>query len=246
MVLPVVGGYRQPMAAGYRTDLAPRVEKLIEAQRGCAPRTFSRRSTCASLTRPRCSLTPGWPVPTPSWTPCSTSTPPTTTARHVPDQRPRSSSLRRAGHQGRRPWAAAGPGRHHRCGRRAARAGLEPACPGRDQRRSDPRRRAGRRCKQATPCRSSPRTWADGAGPTCTTAFATTTPARPAATSATPWWSTSPTAHHDPGIRAGAPRLLGGAGLGVWLMTELAPPGVDPLDPAAPLAFVFRRWWAPR
>jgi molybdopterin-guanine dinucleotide biosynthesis protein A len=33
VVLPVVGGYRQPMAAGYRTDLAPRVEKLIEAQR---------------------------------------------------------------------------------------------------------------------------------------------------------------------------------------------------------------------
>ena len=32
---------------------------------------------------------------------------------------------------------------------------------------------------------------------------------------------------------------LGGAGLGVWLMTELAPPGVDPLDAAAPLAFVF-------
>ena len=32
---------------------------------------------------------------------------------------------------------------------------------------------------------------------------------------------------------------LGGAGLGVWLMTELAPPGVDPLAPAAPLAFVF-------
>jgi molybdopterin-guanine dinucleotide biosynthesis protein A len=33
VVLPFVGGYRQPMAAGYRTDLAPRVEKLIEAQR---------------------------------------------------------------------------------------------------------------------------------------------------------------------------------------------------------------------
>src|SRR6476619_5473783 len=32
---------------------------------------------------------------------------------------------------------------------------------------------------------------------------------------------------------------LGGAGLGAWLMTELAPPGVDPLAPAAPLAFVF-------
>lgn len=33
VVLPNVGGYRQPMAAGYRTDLAPRVEKLIDAQR---------------------------------------------------------------------------------------------------------------------------------------------------------------------------------------------------------------------
>lgn len=34
-------------------------------------------------------------------------------------------------------------------------------------------------------------------------------------------------------------RYLGGAGLGTWLLTELGPPGVDPLDPAAPLAFVF-------
>jgi aldehyde:ferredoxin oxidoreductase len=32
---------------------------------------------------------------------------------------------------------------------------------------------------------------------------------------------------------------LGGAGLGAWLMNELAPPGVEPLDAAAPLAFVF-------
>ena len=32
---------------------------------------------------------------------------------------------------------------------------------------------------------------------------------------------------------------LGGAGLGVWLLTELGPPGVDPLAPQAPLAFVF-------
>jgi aldehyde:ferredoxin oxidoreductase len=32
---------------------------------------------------------------------------------------------------------------------------------------------------------------------------------------------------------------LGGAGLGVWLLTELSPAGVDPLDPAAALAFVF-------
>ena len=32
---------------------------------------------------------------------------------------------------------------------------------------------------------------------------------------------------------------LGGAGLGAWLMHRLAPPGVDPLAPAAPLAFVF-------
>jgi aldehyde:ferredoxin oxidoreductase len=32
---------------------------------------------------------------------------------------------------------------------------------------------------------------------------------------------------------------LGGAGLGAWLMHRLAPARVDPLDPAAPLAFVF-------
>jgi aldehyde:ferredoxin oxidoreductase len=32
---------------------------------------------------------------------------------------------------------------------------------------------------------------------------------------------------------------LGGAGLGTYLMRELAPPGVDPLAPEAPLAFVF-------
>jgi aldehyde:ferredoxin oxidoreductase len=32
---------------------------------------------------------------------------------------------------------------------------------------------------------------------------------------------------------------LGGAGLGTWLLTELAPPGVDPMAPPAPLAFVF-------
>jgi aldehyde:ferredoxin oxidoreductase len=32
---------------------------------------------------------------------------------------------------------------------------------------------------------------------------------------------------------------VGGAGLGAWLMHELAPPGVDPLAPEAPLAFCF-------
>jgi aldehyde:ferredoxin oxidoreductase len=32
---------------------------------------------------------------------------------------------------------------------------------------------------------------------------------------------------------------LGGAGLGAWLMHRLGPPGVDPLAPDAPLAFVF-------
>ncbi|MBA2637925.1 MAG: hypothetical protein H0U79_06870, partial [Solirubrobacterales bacterium] len=32
---------------------------------------------------------------------------------------------------------------------------------------------------------------------------------------------------------------LGGAGLGAWLMHRLAPEGVDPLAPEAPLAFVF-------
>src|SRR5499426_1273443 len=32
---------------------------------------------------------------------------------------------------------------------------------------------------------------------------------------------------------------IGGAGLGTWLMHRLAPPGAEPLAPAAPLAFVF-------
>ena len=32
---------------------------------------------------------------------------------------------------------------------------------------------------------------------------------------------------------------IGGAGLGAWLMHRLGSPGVDPLAPAAPLAFVF-------
>jgi aldehyde:ferredoxin oxidoreductase len=32
---------------------------------------------------------------------------------------------------------------------------------------------------------------------------------------------------------------IGGAGLGTWLMHALGPPGVDPLAPEAPLAFVF-------
>src|SRR3954453_1594077 len=32
---------------------------------------------------------------------------------------------------------------------------------------------------------------------------------------------------------------IGGAGLGAWLVHEIAPPGVDPLGPEAPLAFCF-------
>ena len=32
---------------------------------------------------------------------------------------------------------------------------------------------------------------------------------------------------------------LGGVGLGTWLLTELGPPGVEPLAPEAPLCFVF-------
>src|SRR5918992_745064 len=32
---------------------------------------------------------------------------------------------------------------------------------------------------------------------------------------------------------------IGGVGLGTYLLSELAPPGVEPLAPEAPLAFVF-------
>ena len=33
--------------------------------------------------------------------------------------------------------------------------------------------------------------------------------------------------------------FIGGAGLGAWLMHRYGPPGVDALDPRAPLVFVF-------
>ncbi len=33
--------------------------------------------------------------------------------------------------------------------------------------------------------------------------------------------------------------FIGGAGLGAWLMHRLSPPGIEPLDPRAPLMFVF-------
>jgi molybdopterin-guanine dinucleotide biosynthesis protein A len=33
VVLPIVGGYRQPLAAGYRTHLFPQIDKLLEAGR---------------------------------------------------------------------------------------------------------------------------------------------------------------------------------------------------------------------
>ncbi len=45
----------------------------------------------------------------------------------------------------------------------------------------------------------------------------------------------TPLALDDQILRA----YLGGVGLGTWLMHRLAPPRVDPLAPAAPLAFVF-------
>src|SRR3984885_6674686 len=34
-------------------------------------------------------------------------------------------------------------------------------------------------------------------------------------------------------------RYIGGAGLGAWLMHKYCPAGVEPLDPEAPLIFVF-------
>jgi molybdopterin-guanine dinucleotide biosynthesis protein A len=46
VVLPYVGGYRQPMAAGYRTDLVPRIEKLIEVQRMRPAHLFAEVTVC--------------------------------------------------------------------------------------------------------------------------------------------------------------------------------------------------------
>ncbi|MEV5499815.1 aldehyde ferredoxin oxidoreductase family protein [Nonomuraea fuscirosea] len=47
--------------------------------------------------------------------------------------------------------------------------------------------------------------------------------------------SGAPIALDEPVLRS----YLGGVGLGTWLLHRLAPPGVDPLAPEAPLAFVF-------
>ena len=47
--------------------------------------------------------------------------------------------------------------------------------------------------------------------------------------------TSAPLALDDAVLRA----YLGGVGLGTWLLHRLAPTGVDPLAPAAPLAFVF-------
>src|SRR5271165_7218741 len=47
--------------------------------------------------------------------------------------------------------------------------------------------------------------------------------------------ATSPVELPEPVLR----NYLGGAGLGTWLLHRLAPAGVDPLGPEAPLAFVF-------
>jgi aldehyde:ferredoxin oxidoreductase len=47
--------------------------------------------------------------------------------------------------------------------------------------------------------------------------------------------SAEPLPLNDAVLRA----YLGGVGLGTWLLHTLSPPRVDPLDPAAPLAFVF-------
>lgn len=58
VVLPHVHGYRQPMAAGYRTDLAPQVEKLMAAGRWRPAHLFEEVSVrqldeTALLTDPR-------------------------------------------------------------------------------------------------------------------------------------------------------------------------------------------------
>jgi aldehyde:ferredoxin oxidoreductase len=47
--------------------------------------------------------------------------------------------------------------------------------------------------------------------------------------------SSSTLALEEPVLRS----YIGGAGLGTWLMHRLSPPGVEPLDPVAPLMFVF-------
>ena len=148
-------------------------------------------------------------------------------ARSTPTARGHRPVLRRRGEpRGRRaPYGArsdAGPGR----GRR-----VRPPGPATSSLRSTASRSPGTatcRSSPATRSRSSRRT--PGGEPRC-----------PAATSversSSSWTTAAPRVLElpEPVLRA----YLGGSGLGTWLMHRLAPTGVDPLAPEAPLAFVF-------
>ena len=71
VVLPVARGFRQPLAAGYRTSLAGLVEKLLGAgnlRRACCSSTAGSPSS----TTTRCWPTPLWRGTTRDWTPSST------------------------------------------------------------------------------------------------------------------------------------------------------------------------------
>ena len=68
VAVPVVGGFRQPLAAGYRTSLAGLVADLLAAgdqRRACSTNTARRRC----WTRAGCSPIPNWPSTIPRWTP---------------------------------------------------------------------------------------------------------------------------------------------------------------------------------
>ena len=112
VALPHLGGYRQPLAAAYRTALAPRGRARSSPQTGCARRSSSRPSAVRLDERPLLADRSSRRS-TPSSTPCSTSTSPrdydAARARPAPEvDRPRASAC--CGHR-----AASGPAR---CARR--------------------------------------------------------------------------------------------------------------------------------
>ena len=144
VVLPEVGGYRQPLAAAYRGDLLATVEELIAAER-MRPAFLFERCRVLRLGEAEMLLRSGAGTPwTPSWPRSATSTSRLTieSARALPTAGGRGSSGSgrwrpsrvRAGRQSARSrsggaaaWRWAGPGRARGGG--AQRRSDQPRCP---------------------------------------------------------------------------------------------------------------------
>ena len=88
VVLPEVGGFRHPLAAAYRTELADVVERLIAADR-MRPAFLFEACRVRRLDAEALLADPALAAVDPDLDSCSTSTSPPTTRRRAPARRPR-------------------------------------------------------------------------------------------------------------------------------------------------------------